>query len=331
MTKRKIAFMFAGQGSQYYQMGRELYESNPTFRMNMEHMDRLVQAQLGTSVIAVLYGPNGKAEPFTDIRFTHPAIFMVEFALARTLIALGVEPDCTLGASLGTFAALTVAHCCPMEEALAAVVRQALAIERHGPPGGMIAVLAKPALYEASPYLQARSVIGGRNFASHFVLSAPHEHLADIEGFLFQAEVPFLRIPAPYPFHGPWIDPLRAALLGASAGTRPRLSGIPVYCCAQGGALEAIPDDYLWQVARKEVAFSRVIAAMEASGPVDYVDCSPSGTLSTFLKYLLPKQADSRAFSAMVPFGRATEWIASVVEQLQPNGRGEQNMRGEIT
>lgn len=317
--KRKIAFMFSGQGSQYYQMGRGLYEQNPTFRAWMDRMDSLARDSLGASVVAALYGPNGKGEPFVDIRLTHPAIFMVEFALAKTVIEVGVEPDCTLGASLGTFAALAIAGCWPMEDALASVIRQARLIERHCPKGGMIAVLGEPALYDASPFLQARSVIAGRNFASHFVLSAPESNLASIEHFLERAAVTSQRVPVQYPFHAPWIDPMRAALIEACGAGNIRLSGTPVYCCASGGMLDRMPDDYFWQVARKEIAFTQVISKMEQSGPFDYFDLSPSGTLSTFLKYLLPAQTGSRHFSAILPFSRETEFLTSVISQLQAN------------
>ena len=81
--KRKTAFLFSGQGSQYFQMGRGLYEQNLVFRSCMEQMDNLARDMLGVSVAEALYGPHGKAEPFDELRLTHPAIFMVEFALPK--------------------------------------------------------------------------------------------------------------------------------------------------------------------------------------------------------------------------------------------------------
>lgn len=99
--KRKTAFLFSGQGSQYYQMGRGLYEQNLVFRSSMDQMDRLALDMLGTSVVQALYGPHSKNEPFNELRITHPAIFMVEFALAQSVMELGITPDCTVGASPG--------------------------------------------------------------------------------------------------------------------------------------------------------------------------------------------------------------------------------------
>lgn len=319
---RRIAFLFSGQGSQYYQMGRGLYEHNAVFRASMDRMDRAAQALLGEPVVPVLYGARGKGDAFDDIRLTHPAIFMVEYALAATVIEAGLRPDLTLGSSLGTFAALAVAGGLTADEALTLVVRQGLLIDRQCPRGGMIAILGDVRLFEDSPFLQARAAMAARNFASHFVLSAPQENLGAIEAFLGRAGVAHQRVPAPFPFHAPWIEPMREAFIEVCPGRRVRPSGLPVVCCALGGMLcdlqADVADDYFWQVARREIRFMQAIEGLESGGAIDYVDLSPSGTLASFLKYLLPASSASRAWSAMSPFGRDAEVLAAVVSQLLP-------------
>src|SRR5215467_13794723 len=98
--------MFSGQGSQYFQMGKALYENNDTFRYWMGRFDDIVRQFLGKSMIETLYSDlHGKGEPFDRTLLTHPAIFMVEYSLAQILIQAGVIPDIVLGASLGSFAA----------------------------------------------------------------------------------------------------------------------------------------------------------------------------------------------------------------------------------
>jgi len=314
--KRKTVFLFSGQGAQYYQMGRELYEQNPVFRSSMDRLDRLAREILGMSVVRSLYGEHGKAEPFDDIRLTHPAIFMVEISLARTVIELGIEPDCTLGASLGTAAALVAAGCLPEEDALALVIRQALTIERHCPRGAMLAVLAEPEVYAQSPFLQARSVIAGQNFARHFVLSIPEDNLAAVQAYLARAGVLFSVVPVRYPFHTPWLDPIRDQLIDPRGAAAIRLGATPVICCGRGGVLDEIPDDYLWRVARGEIYFMDAIHGLEQSGPFNYVDLGPSGTLATFVKYLLPQHSASRSLPAMTPFGRDQASLAAMAAQL---------------
>lgn len=313
---RKTVFLFSGQGSHYYQMGRDLYEQNRCFRACMERMDRLAQELLGTSVVQTLYGACGKGDPFDDIRLTHPAIFMVEFALATTVVEMGIEPDYVLGASLGTFAALAIAGCIHADVALERVIQQGLSIARECPKGGMIAVLDSPRVYEESPFLQARSVIAGQNFATHFVLSAPQDNLVGIEHFLARLRITNQRLLVGYPFHSAWIEPLRERLLDTCGVDGIRLSATPMICCALGGIVSDMPSDYFWRVAREEIAFMRVIADLERSGPFDYLDFGPSGTLSTFLRYLLPDASASRRFSFMTPFGQDSESLASAMASL---------------
>ncbi|MEU1024376.1 acyltransferase domain-containing protein, partial [Streptomyces sp. NPDC005904] len=136
---RPVVFQFSGQGSQYSGMGAALYESEPVFRRVMDRLDAAAADELGESVLAALYAPGrGRAEPFDDIAFTHPAIVMVELAAAETLIADGIEPDLLLGASLGEFTASVLAGVLDAEECLRLLVRQAAAL-RAAPGGGMLA------------------------------------------------------------------------------------------------------------------------------------------------------------------------------------------------
>ncbi len=311
---RKTAFLFSGQGAQYFQMGRSLYEDDSTFRRWMDRMDVQVERTLGTSVLREIFGSRGRAEPFDALRLTHPALFMIEYALARTVMQLGVVPDYTLGASLGTLVALAVSGHLSMESALQLVLEQARIIEAHCPTGGLIAVMADPRLYWTSPALRSLSVIAGQNFASHFVLAMPQAHLGEVEALLLAAAATHQRLPVRYPFHSPWMDPVRDRIIEASLGHPLGAGATPLMCCALSGALENPAPDYFWRVARDPIDFTRTIARMEAISAFDYVDLSPSGTLATFLKYQLGKEPASRFVAVMSPFGGET--TASVSAQL---------------
>src|SRR5215510_16507257 len=170
--------MFSGQGSQYFQMGKALYENNETFRGWMQRLDESALRESGLSVIETLYSTaHGKGDPFDRTVLTHPAIFMVEYSLAETLIEAGVRPDMVLGVSLGSFAAATVAGFIAVEDALTSVVRQAIAFEEYCQPGGMTAVLTDPALF-AEQFFRDRCELAAVNFSSHFVISARCAELA---------------------------------------------------------------------------------------------------------------------------------------------------------
>lgn len=199
MPVSETIFMFSGQGSQYFQMGRELFEKNNTFRDWMIRLDHIARQSSGLSVIENLYSDaHGRGDRFERTLLTHPAIFMVEYSLAQTLIQTGTKPDMVLGVSMGTFAAAAVAGFMSVEDALAAVVQQAMALEEFCESGGMTAILADPALF-AEDFLKSRSELAGVNFSSHFVVSATSAGLAEIETALKKQHVGFQHLRFRFP------------------------------------------------------------------------------------------------------------------------------------
>src|SRR5690554_5651172 len=98
--------MFAGQGSQYFGMGRELFDSHAAFRDCMIRLDGLFAEAGLPKTLAEIYRPDRRpSHAFDDLRFTHPAILMIELSLLETARAEGLQPDVVLGASLGEYAA----------------------------------------------------------------------------------------------------------------------------------------------------------------------------------------------------------------------------------
>jgi len=305
--------MFSGQGSQHFHMGKPLYEGNDTFREWMLRLDAIVRQSSGRSVLETLYSAaRGKGDPFDRTSLTHPAIFMVEYSLAQTLIDAGVLPDMVLGVSLGSFAAAAVAGLMDVEDALQAVLRQAAAFEESCEPGGMTAVLADPALF-GEDFLSSRSELAGVNFSSHFVVSAKRTELAELEAALKQKGVTFQRLPVSFPFHSQWIDEAKAPFGSFMQSIRYKPARLPLVCCDRTDTVTALGDDYFWDVVRHPIRFRETTARLEQDGPRRYLDVGPAGTLATFLKYGLPAATRSTAHPIMTPFGNDQKNLAAVL------------------
>ena len=298
----KTIFMFSGQGSQYYQMGMQLYQQDAVFRHWMNRLDALARDLSGRQVVATIYG-SPKTDVFGRLALTHPAIFMVEVALARCLIAQGVEPDLTLGASLGSFAAAVIGGHMTMEDALAAVLHQAETVERLCEPGGMIAIMADPALH-AEAFLHERSDLAALNFGTHFAVSARQADLAPIEAWLRQRELVHQRLPVGFAFHSRWIEAARQPVAAFMRSRPMSRGGLPLVCCEGARTLAALPGDHVWQMVRNPIRFHDTVAHLERSGPHRYIDVGPSGTLATFVKYGLPKASQSSTHAILTPFGQ---------------------------
>lgn len=133
---KPIVFMFPGQGSQYYQMGRELYENNPYFHQCMSQCALIIQRKLGVSLIDVLYGEENKTAVFDRLLYSNPALLAIEYSIARTLINEGIQPDYLLGYSLGEFAASVMSGALTIEEGLSLVIDYAQLLEKKAPDRG---------------------------------------------------------------------------------------------------------------------------------------------------------------------------------------------------
>jgi bacillaene synthase trans-acting acyltransferase len=304
LSERRLVFMFSGQGSQYYQMGRIFFDANPTFRSVLLQLDEVATPLLGRSMVDVLYSDGRKKnESFDQIELTSVAIFMVEYAMAKALLDAGIKPDHLLASSMGIYAAAAIAGAVEPEEALRSLVNLATVYQTRCRKGGMITILSNARLYRDNGMLRKNSDIAAVNFSSHFVISSTDEFLDEIEAALRLENVAFQRVAVAYPFHSRWIESAREAAMEVLATMHYRQATIPLVCCAEAGILGTLTPEMMWNTVRKPIEFERTIAELEKHGPLDYVDVGPAGTLATLLKYALPPASDSRMYTILSPFG----------------------------
>lgn len=304
MSAAKTIFMFSGQGSQYHQMGKPLFEGDDIFRRHMLRLDALAQKLSGKRVLEAIH-TGSKADAFDRTLLTHPAIFMTEYALALRLVEAGIEPDATLGTSLGSFAAAAIAGCMDEEAAMAAVIEQAKCFEDSCERGGIIAILAEPSLYEDEPFLHTRSEMAGVNFDKHFAVAGSQPDMDTIEAELKRRDIIHQRLAVSFAFHSRWIDNAQAQFRAFMRTVPLKAATQPVVCCDRAAALEPIlPDEFFWHVVRRPIRFRDTIAQLERQGTYRYIDVGPSGTLATFVKYVLPEVSASTTHAVLTPYGQ---------------------------
>ena len=297
-------------------MGRELFKTNDIFHNCMVRLDTIAKELTGDSVIGALYSDaSRKGDPFDRTLLTHPAIFMLEYALAQVLIHAGVLPDMVLGASMGSFAAATVAGFIEVEDALASVVHQAIALEECE-RGGMIAVLADPALF-AEDFLSHRSELAAVNFSSHFVISSRWNDLEEIEVALRKDNVGYQRLPVSSAFHSRWIDKAKAPFASFMRSIPYKQGSLSLGCCDQATVLSGLPVDYFWSVVRRPIRFRETIAHLEQLSPHRYIDVGPAGTLATFLKYGIPANTKSTMHAILTPYGLDQKNMAALLASIR--------------
>ena len=179
---RRVAFMFPGQGPQHVGMGRELYETEPGFRDRMRECAEAVRPHWEHDLLALLYPDHGAGTDASNALdrtvVAQPAIFAVEWALARLLMDWGVRPDAMIGHSLGEYVAACLAGVLSLPDALALVAARARLIEAM-PPGAMLGVPLSPA--DLAPLLGDRLSLAAHNAPALSVVAGPVEDIARLE------------------------------------------------------------------------------------------------------------------------------------------------------
>lgn len=304
IMRKPIVFMFSGQGSHYYQMGQELFEKHPVFKLWMQEADNIYQEITGLSIIKTLYDEgHTKSDSFMRTLLTHPAIFMVEHALGQVIIAEGIQPDYVLGTSLGEFAAAVFADILSFETALTAVVKQAQLLEKHCPSGSMLAILSTPNLYYDNSFLHNKSELAAINCPLHFVVSSEANHLSALEIYLVQNSISFQRLAVNHGFHSSLIDAAAVDYQHFINQQSLRSPMLPFISCAKPSPSTTISRQHFWNSIRLPIQFQAILENLEKESSYYYIDLGPSGTLATFVKYNLSNASASEFFPILTPFG----------------------------
>ena len=283
----KTIFFFSGQGSHYYQMGEELYRKEKHFKSWMDKLDQIPKRILGTSLVDILYnGEKKKSEPFTRTLFTHPAIFMVEYSLAQTLIAYDIAPDYLIGASLGEYVSLAVAEVMVVEELLEILILQGRAVEEKCVPGGMIGIIEPPSLFEDVEIIRNNSSLVGINHEHHFVVSGSQRGMSQIKAWLKDAGKLFQELPVSHGFHSPAIDQARDFCLDSLQTVQLHPPVIDIISCLTGNKIDSFSPTYFCDIARQPIRFQEALQTLSRTESSDFtcVDVGPSGTYAGFIK-----------------------------------------------
>lgn len=321
MMKTPMVWMFSGQGSHYFQMGRELYANDRCFKQWMDRQDEIARPLVGISLTELLYANKKISDVFDRTLYTHPAIHMVQYALAQVLLESGMAPDYVVGNSLGECVAATVAGVWSYEDALRSVVRQAQVLEARCSRGGMIAVLDDPDAFARRANLNRHSEIAAINYDRHFVLSGEHAAVLEIEGYLQEQSILHQVLPVSVAFHSSSIDVAKDDFLACLRGQRYAAPALPLISCTGASAVRQMDERYFWNVIRQPIAFSKTVRYLEDQGGFTYVDLGPSGTLAGFVKKNLTKDSLSKTFPVLTLFGRDLQNLAAVKAHVQSGAR----------
>jgi acyl transferase domain-containing protein len=139
-------------------MGRQLYDTQPTFRACLNRCDEILRPYLKESLLSILYPEPGKTSLLDQTAYTQPALFAFEYALFELWKSWGVHPDAVMGHSLGEYIAATVAGVFSLEDGLKLVALRARMMQSLLPEGEMVAVFASETAIRAVTEIDEKKV-----------------------------------------------------------------------------------------------------------------------------------------------------------------------------
>jgi len=324
----QIVFMFPGQGSQYYGMGRELLLANPVFEKSMRRMDEAFEAAGLPGTLAEIYRDDrSAATPFDALRFTHPAILMIELSLLDVLRAEGIEPDYVLGASLGEYAAAVAVGALDPEDLATVIARQVELVHRRCPPGAMLAVFDDVERYAEGVRARADCEIAAVNSDAHFVLSGTRPAIEAVARSLSDEGIVHQRLAVGFAFHSRHMEGAAAPYLELLGSLRFGAPRIPLLSCAQAGIVPELTAEHLWRMVRSPIRFRDTIRFVEREiGDAVLVDLGPSGTFANFAKHVLAPGSAAKAVAILNPFASYRRGF----DQLRAQFQGRRGSSGRV-
>ena len=269
--ERRLAMVFAGQGTQWAGCGRALYEAHPVFRRAVDAIEQHWRAHADTSLREACF--QAPQEALDEVRLAQPAIFMIQCALVELFKTWGVYPDCVVGHSSGEVAAAYACGALSLADATRLVFHRATLQQRVAGSGRMLAIgLDRPGVEELLDGLDVpfrldgdrpvRVEIACENAPANTVICGREDDLQPVMAELDGRNLQNRLIPGNIAFHSRAMDAIREDALDALAFLDDRAfhADVPFVSSVTGAETVRLDSAYWWSNIRQPVRFA---AAME--------------------------------------------------------------------
>ncbi|MFE0135410.1 type I polyketide synthase, partial [Streptomyces sp. NPDC059037] len=280
---RKAAWLFTGQGAQYAGMGQELL-AEPAFAAAFEEAERALDAELDRPLRDVMWPADGQDTPIDDTRYTQPALFALEYALAKMMMAWGPAPAALAGHSVGEIAAACVAGVFGVTDAARLVVTRARLMSALPAGGVMVALRCDEATARAAIGTHSATVsVAAVNAPDEVVLSGADADVSAVCAALESQGVKGRRLTVSHAFHSPLLTPMvdrfRETLQSLSYA-RPKLPLVSNLTGTYWTDAEVGPE-YWVRHALGAVRFADTVTALHADGFQTFCEIGPAPILTS--------------------------------------------------
>ncbi|MEP1205831.1 MAG: SDR family NAD(P)-dependent oxidoreductase [Rhizobiaceae bacterium] len=200
----KLAFLFTGQGAQHVGMGKALYDAHPCFRIWMDRCAHLLKPHLDRPLLDIIW----TGDELHQTANTQPALFAIEYSLAKVFEEWGVRPDLLLGHSIGEYTAACIAGVFSLEEALRLVSARGRVMQSLPQGGQMVSAATDESTVRTAIGTESLVSIAAANGPRSIVLSGESQAVDAVVKRLNLQGVKTTALKVSHAFHSPMMDPI---------------------------------------------------------------------------------------------------------------------------
>ncbi|HJP92759.1 MAG TPA: SDR family NAD(P)-dependent oxidoreductase [Pyrinomonadaceae bacterium] len=342
-THRPLAFMFPGQGSQSVNMAGQLYRTEADFREHVDYCSTYLKPILGVDLRDVLYPAEDASEEaarkLDQTSITQPALFVVEYALARLLMDWGVRPTALIGHSIGEYTAACLAGVFSLDDALKLVAERGRLIQSLA-AGSMLAVQMSES--QVRSMLPERLALAAVNGVGQCVISGADEAIEQIEEELTAKGTACQRLRTSHAFHSGMMEPALEPFLKVINGIELNRPQIPFISNVSGTWItdkEATDPQYWTRHIRQTVRFAAGVEELLKDPEAILLEVGPGLTLKTLARWH-PHKKPTQLVISSIPAPRERQedlpyllrtlgqlWLGGVEPDWSAFNAHEQRMR----
>lgn len=321
--ERPTIFMFPGQGAQYVNMAKELYQSEPTFAEHVDNCCEYLKSHLEFDIRHTIYPSEEQSQGTSDrlqqTAITQSALFVIEYALAQLLMEWGVRPAAMLGHSIGEYVAATLAGVFSLEDALAIVVARGKLMQ--GLPSGSMLAIPLPDT-QVQPFLGQELSLAAINGPSSCVVSGVKEAVDVLENQLASQGVDCRRLHTSHAFHSPMMEPILELFTQQFKHVSLNPPQIPYISNVTGTWItpeEAVSPLYWANHLRQTVRLAEGLQELCKDSAKVLLEIGPGRTLTTLAKRYPDKKSKQVVFSSVKhpqETGSDVEFLLKTLAQL---------------
>lgn len=285
----KVAFLFTGQGAQYVEMGKDLYEEHPVYREQLNHCLAVLAKHLPESPREILFNLKN-SDAINNTLYAQPLLFAVEYSLAKLWLSWDIFPHVLMGHSLGEYVAACLAGVLSLEDALELVATRAKLMSSLPSGGSMLTVFSTCQTVETFIKDETDLSIAAINGPSSVVISGTKEACDRVAIKMEEAGIDLRPLRVSHAFHSHLMEPIFNDFREVASKITYHSSKFPIVSNLTGEVLKdgKINADYWVKHLRNTVEFEKGMYTLEKMGANTYLEIGPKPILISLGQQCLP-------------------------------------------